>query len=489
MAKITRKIKKWFEYYGRNTAIALLVAGILGAGVWNALTPTVEVVAASSEDVVDEVLLEELVGVSYDEGLRMLADGEDAKGRAVIQLLAPLTTASKKASGEPLAHLWMAKDLLNMEEFGFLEVYPIAAADGKQAPSPVQLAKDDVSKRCLRHLQAAVELDSQLREAAILLAEVLLAQDQRNAALEALHGSLAMELDLGIELANLLRYEGDDLGVEEASWHAFATLGRAIAGTKRGSMGARMEYILYAMVLKQSGLADSAINKFERDFGERTEGAKLVKNLRACAFYFKATDLLSADTFDAKLAVKFLLDAHQKEPGRPELVNSLKLLVERYPELKQAVEAGIGEVSNALETSAPTVAADLHVFLASLRPDQAEQHLNSAYALSPDEPAIVVAWSRYADDSHEVERAAERAMAVQNRRGSFSQQQRFSLLLALSKIQIEKSEWAAALISLERALAAEHHGDDTELHRLLGLVYAELGMASLSREHQELAGN
>ena len=28
-------------------------------------------------------------------------------------------------------------------------------------------------------------------------------------------------------------------------------------------------------------------------------------------------DLLSADTFDAKLAVKFLLDAHQEEPGRP----------------------------------------------------------------------------------------------------------------------------------------------------------------------------
>ena len=310
MAKVIRKIKNWFEFYGRTAAIVLVIVAVIVAGVWHASTTNEGVVQDDFGDASLSELAHEVSNLSYEDGLRLLAEEDLVKGRAVMQRLAPLNLASKTAQGNAMAHLWMAQDLLAGKAFGFLNVCPFEAAGGKHLASPLLLAKGDLTARCQRHLESAVALDPKLVEATILLAEVMMAQNQRNEGIALIHQSIAAhaQIDLSIQLANLLAYAGDDVGLEEASWHAFATLGREVTGRKRGDLGVRLNYIIYALVLKQSALAESAIGKFERDFGEGNE--ELVKSLKVSQWYFRAIHLLSEEDFSASKVSEYLLNAH-----------------------------------------------------------------------------------------------------------------------------------------------------------------------------------
>ena len=122
MGKLSRKIKKWFEYYGRIAAIVLLCAGVVAVGVWHAATTGEDVVQDDFGDASLSEVAHEVSNLSYEDGLRLLAEEDVTKGRAVMQRLAPLNLASKTAQGNAKAHLWMAQDLLAGKAFGFLNV-------------------------------------------------------------------------------------------------------------------------------------------------------------------------------------------------------------------------------------------------------------------------------------------------------------------------------------------------------------------------------
>ena len=470
-------------------AIVLLFAGVVAVGVWYAATTDEDVVQDDFGDAsISEVALE-VSNLGYEDGLRLLAGGEVAKGRAVMQRLAPLNLASKTAQGNAKAHLWMAQDLLAGKAFGFLNVCPLEAAGGKRLASPVVLAKGDLTARCQRHLESAVALDPELVEATILLAEVMVAQNQRNEGIALIHQSITAqaEVDLSVYLANLLPYAGDDLGLEEASWHAFATLGREVTGRKRGDLGVRSDYILYALELKQSDLAESAIGKFERDFGDGDDGAELVTSLKVSQWYFRAIHLLDEEQFSASKACEYLLNAHALQPGRAELVASLRRLVALYPDVKEQVEQGLGEVSQQLEQQNPLAAASLLVFLAELNPAASSAHMKRAHALNSEDPSLVVAWVGF-QLQEDAPKFSELEGAVLNLIESkkLSRAERYALLVALGEVRLAGERWYDALQALEQALAMSD-SPSKGLHQMLGLAYGALGEEIIADEHKALA--
>ena len=489
MAKPLRKLKKWLSYYGRALWIALVVVVVLWGAVYYALMTNQKTEQVDFGDARQSELAQEVSNLGFEGGVELLDEGEFAKGRAVMQRLAPLNLASKTPQGNAKAHLWMAEDLLAGKGFGFLSVYPLDASGGKHLVSPVLLDKGNLTARCQRHLESAVALDPALVDATVLLAEVLLAQNQRNAGIAVIHQSVAedSQIDLSIQLANLLAYAGDNLGLEESCWHKFATLGREVTGSKRGDIGVRIDYILYAMVLEQGDLAESAVGKFERDFGEQNEG--LVKSLKSSQWYFKAIDLLDEENFEASRACEFLLKAYSLQPGRSEIVAALKLLLERYPEVKERVQQGIGEVSQQLEESNPLAAADLHVFLAALNPASAEAHMIRAHDLNAEDPSLVAAWVGFqlqedGPDFSELEGALVRLIGNKK----LSQAEDYSLLFTLGEVRAAEGRWYEALQALEQALALSD-GPNKDLHKMLGLAYDALGQKIIADEHRALAAH
>ncbi len=488
MARVIRKIKEWFEFHGRKLAIGLVFAGVVGVGVWHASTTHEEVIQEDFGDARISAVAHEVSNLDYEDGLRLLAEGEMEKGRAVMQRLAPLLSFSEKAQGNAKAHLWSAKDLLQGKAMGFLGVYPVEAAGGKRLASPVDLKKEGVTDRCQRHLESAVALDSNPGEAYILLAEVFIAQGKRNEAIESLHHAVEQSgcVELGLQLANALSYQGDDIGLEEAHWHALATLDRKITGSKRSDIGVRADYIFHALALKQFDLAKSAIEKLDRDFNSAGEATEVMAQVRASQFYFQALALLEEEDFQATKAAELLLQAHRVLHGKKELVQSLKALVEAYPTVKPVVAAGIGEVSLQMEQHSPVLAADLHVFLAELKPESARAHLLKAYQLNSSDPRLVVAWVQYNLQGEAPDLAALEAELKSLIDGlGENVDGHYELLVALGKLQMKKEDWYAALEAFEPALTLGRA--DSELHQLLGETYAALGKQLIADEHLQLA--
>lgn len=494
MGKVIKRIGRWFEFNGRILAIVLVIMAVVSVGVWHASQPE-EIAQDDFGDTTISDVAHEVSNLGYADGMQLLASGDEAKGRAVMQRLAPLNQGSKVAKGNAKAHLWMAIDLLREKKTGFLGGFPVAAAGGKKLSPPMSLDDDTLTARVQRHLESAEALDPTLDKAMILLAELHLAKGQRNEAIEGLFSSLATaegaNLNLAVYLANALAYKGDELGLEESVWHAFATLGQEVTSKKRSDINARVEYLLDAMVLKQFDLAEIGIGKFERDFSESENGAKLVSSLRASFAYMQAVALLGNDEVDLVKVTDFLIAAHSNQPGRLELVAALKTMVAHDSSLKAQVQAGLGAVSKVLEAEAPTEAAAMHLFLAELAPEKAQYYIERAQQLTPENAELVALWVDYQLNEQSVDYPELlKAIATASKQTNLNQHERYMLHFSNGKILAASSQWQAALESLEQALAVQ---DDTqskkskELHKLLGECYKSLGLEIIADEHLLLA--
>lgn len=488
MGKVIKRIGRWFEFNGRILAIVLVIMAVVSVGVWHASQPE-EIVQDDFGDTTISDVAHEISNLGYEDGMQLLASGDEAKGRAVMQRLAPLNQGSNVAKGNAKAHLWMANDLLRGKPVGFLKKFPIEAAGGKKLSAPMVMEDSSLSERVQRHLESAEALQPTLQEASVLLAELHILKGARNEAIETLLGSISdaegANADLTIYLANALTYKGDELGLEESIWHNFATLGQDVTSKKRSDINARVEYLVDAMVLKQFDLVRIGIGKFERDFSEGN--VDLVNSLRASFAYMQAIDLLGKDDVDLKLVVEFLLEAHSYQAGRLELVAALKTLVAQDQSLKEQVQAGLGEVSQVLEAEHPAEASAMHVFLAELSPAQAERHIQRAHQLTPDNAELVAVWIAYQLSKQSVDHA-ELVAAIEQAldQTGLSQHENFILHLALGRVRVAEGEWQTALLSLEQALAV-NTGDVQDLHKLLAESYKALGREIIADEHLLLA--
>ncbi|MFC5050660.1 hypothetical protein ACFPK9_08545 [Rubritalea spongiae] len=481
MANPLKKIKRWFENYGRMLGITVVILVVISVGIWHATSTDGVVVQEDFGDARISEVAQEISNLSYEDALLLWNEGDEAKARAVMQRLAPLQVANATAVGNGLAHLWVAKDLLSAEDFGFLEGFPLDAYGAAGLEPPVQLEQNELLSKAERHLEAAVELDAVRAEAALMLAEYRLASGERNEAVLLLLESIAQnegaQVDLGVNLANARCYKGDDLALEEAGWHRFATLGKEVIGRGRSDLNVRLDYLFTGMLLGEFEAVERSLKSFERDFAERVE---VVKSVKASEAYFKAVDLLNGEELKGDEIVEQVLMAQRFQPGRKAFTEALELLVERFPEFKDRVGEFIFTTIEDVEDG--DVRADLYLQLAEWVPGRESEFIEAAVEAAPDRPSLVVMRLR-----NELEEGSEE-YAQMNQALEGLEQKSLEVQLLRAEIAIKQGEPEKCIEVLVGEVGKV--GDvlaKREVHRILAEAYRACGEDILADDHLQLS--
>ena len=466
-------------------AIVVLVTAVLFAGVWYALSTEAPKVQDDFGDASTSDVARRISNLSYEDAQNLLAEGDFDGGRAVMQRLAPLSQATSLSKGHPLAHLWMAKLFLGDAQLGILEQFPIQLAGGViYAPTYDESMKPEVVAQGLRHLEAAVALDSTLSDARKMLAEWLLLTGKRNDAYEVLYtgvrASENVSPELLVPLLHTLVYKGDELGLEEWNWHEFATLGRDITGRMRGDKSARLCYIFLANVLQEYRLADVGAKKYASDFDEDSTA------LEALAFYVKAVYALRDEEYEAKKVLDLLLEACRRDPQSDHYARALAVMYAKYPEMKEQLQSGI----QGLELQPHSV--ELVILLNDLSPSEEHfQMLLESHDGEVTSPSLLVALVQHGLELDELV-SADQLLARSNALAAdhtLSSQERHAVLMARGQVYMELEQWQEAAESLEQALAITVVNHPQRLHAFIAACYQNLGSHLLHDEHQRLASN
>ncbi|MFD2158943.1 hypothetical protein ACFSW8_08545 [Rubritalea tangerina] len=482
MSKLLRKCKKWLSFHGRTVGITVVVMGALGAGVYYAITTDKAPEQIDFGDASISDWAQEVSDLSFEDGLRLIAEGEEAKARAVMNRLAPLPQASTEAIGNPKAHLWRAQELLSGKESGSILRFPLSLIDGEKLSLSYTVGVTEVTDRCARHLKAAIELDPSLDEAILILVDLRLAQGKRNLAIESLFEIVeaSERPEIGVLIAHCGGYDGDDLKLEEEQWQILTVGGRAIQQSKRGNLGFRVAHVLRALVLGQEELANSGIATIERDF----PGKEIGKKLQAQVAYFRAVRSLNERPYQVESTIDNLVLALRSDPSLNIVVEALEATTQRYPEQKERVRKEIqtqvkeGDDSNGV----------LLVYLSDLysdQPGEAYRLAKQAWEKGPEEVAFLVNWGQCGLRVGQYEEALEE---VSERLGTAIERgERFELLVLQGEIFLKQEEWEMAVESLEQALALGE-GRYPELHQKLAQAYEKMGKVIIAEEHRVLAG-
>ncbi|MGJ8673018.1 hypothetical protein [Rubritalea sp.] len=479
MAKPLKKIKRWFENHGRKAGVTAVIIVVLAAGIWHATSTDEVTVQQDFGDASISDVAKEISNLSFDDALMLWNNGEKAKARAVMQRLAPLHMSNKIPQGNSAAHFWMAQDLLAEKPFGYLKKFPIEAAGGSKVAAPFELEEDELLVKALRHLEAAVELSPREIEPVVMLAEFLISVGRRNDALTLMLDALASgdgaNADLGVYLANATCFKGDDLGLEEAGWHRFATLGQGVAGQQRGNVNVRLDYLFSGMLLKEFDAVDSSMRTFERDFvGQDT----LISAAKSGQYYFLAIDLLKQNPLDGEKLVDMLLLAHQQQLGRAELVAALQIVAARFPELKARLGGALSQELPRVEDA--HLKAELCLVLAEMLPAEKGGFLDAAVQAAPLNHQAVLQ-----NVAFQLEQGSADFVQLSERLQALSSVEDEELLVIKARVAIGQAQWMEAIMLLEKALAA-HTSDEVkrkEIHQLLAESYKNQGERLLAEEH------
>lgn len=477
MAKILKKAKRWLENYGRILGIVVVVVGVLAIGIWHSSTLETEVIQEDFGDASISDVAKEISNLDYVDGLKLWEEGEEAKARAVMQRLAPLNLANKKPQGNGLAHFWVAQDLLSDWPFGFLREFPIEASGGRRITAPFKLADDELMVKAKRHLEAAIALSSLEIEPVVMLAEFFIAKGKRNEAVTLLIDTIAKDkgakMDLGLYLANATRFKGDEIGLEEVGWHRFATLGKEVTGRNRGDMNIRLEYLMTGLTLNEFNAVGRSLRSFERDFEGEVEVILAVKAMSA---YSRAIALLDKESLESGELADALIAAHGFQPGREELVESMRLLVSKYPEQKKKVTDALSSAVSAV--SGENEKTSLLLLLATVEPSQRERFLERALQVTPNRRDVIVAsvnehLTREIPDFEQLGKLLDR----------MEDEDEPAFLILQAKVLIGQKRWIQAIVALEKALSHSSNAELSELHTLLSEAYRAQGEVLLAEEH------
>lgn len=492
MKKLSKGIKKWFVYNGRNLGVVVVTLSTLGYGVYYAVTNKEEIVVEDFGDATISVVAQEISNLSYEDALQLISDGEEDKGLAVMHRLAPLSHAIAAVSGNGDAHFWMALDQLHVEEFGFLNEFPMNCLNGAKLEAPVTFQNNELTTRGQQHLEAAVQLSPGLRKAPQMLAELLVSKGKRNDAVALLIQSAAVNngqfLELGVAVANARAHTGDEIALREACLLKLVVLGESVQSAARGDISMRLEYLLNVMVLGQFDLARVGVAKFERDFDDRKNSLEMIATLKATLAYFESISALKAN--DPKAATEYLVKAQQLQKGRDVFVSALDAMVKRFPEVRGILQAGVSAEHAGAFVVNKVDAAKLSLLQAEIFPDDAVKYLQQSVVLAASEPAVAQAYiaRKLADgDVNYGELSAMAASALQTK--GLKTQARYELLLTQGQLLVRQERWRDAVIALEKALAIRDSRREVEvkLHQLLGQSYKALGQDLIADEHLALA--
>lgn len=492
MKKLLKSVKKWFIYNGRNLGVIVLILSTLACGIYYAVNNSEEIVVEDFGDATISVLAQEISHLSYEDAVKLIANGahDKDKGLAVMHRLAPISQATTVVNGNADAHLWMALDQLHVEDFGFLNDFPMEIVGGEQLLSPVEFGDSELTKRGQRHLAAAVTLSPELERPALMLAELLIAKAKRNEAIELLIKSASansgQSLSLGVNVANAIAYDGDDLALNELCWHQVAVQGKSIKSELRGDIGARLSYLLNTMVIGEFELTSAGVKKFERDFDDRDNSESMIAELKATQAYFEALSALESKNL--KSAAAYLIVAQKLQVGRPAFVAALQELVEKYPELRSELQAGVDQTDAEAQVEDPVMAAKLALLQANVFPEKSAEYLNDSIQLAPREPTVARAFieKQLSGENPDLNVLSSLAADALKSKGIKSNE-KYKLLMTLGELLVAEERWLEAVMALERALILKSSDiKEAKLHQLLGKSYKALGQELIGDEHLAL---
>lgn len=391
--KFLKSVRQFFARVWRPAAvtIGLIVLVVLGAQ-FGLNEPSRDTgvaeanVAGADQDARGEITFEQ-----YLRALDLEKEGKRPAARVEMRWLAPLGRTGSSREGIPEAHLWMANDLLDNFEAGFLSKFPLGAED--DSLTVAQITVDDSRKdEALRHLNRALELRPKYDEALVFRAALLISQSERERAIAGLIDGAAVSDDpskLVFALIHALAYQGDDAALREQLWAGYSTLGNDIARSRRVEYGDRMRYALFALLRGDYEGFEISLNRMTKSMKDTEDTEDPLAALKIAPSYHQAVlQLVDSATFSASETAVHLGRCLDVSDGNQVAAAALVRLVEKYPSVKAEVSALINKDSHRVAMPLLDV-----VISPSGAVDQLDA-LKQVYLESASDPEALIRWAK-----------------------------------------------------------------------------------------------
>jgi len=380
-------------------------------------------------------------------------DGDLPRARRLMSDLAPETGA-----GYPPAHFWMAKHLM-----------------GQQAPS--REGQLDGTEAVIHHLERSLASTDHRQEAHERLAQLYAAQGKSAEAARHLEEAAPQRLELYRPLAEAYLSRGDDVRFHRAAKQAQDYFQGQVEADPN-NLPAR---IAWAAVCRLENKLDQA-EKILQDGLAASNDARLGAAL-ADVYLAKADRLAANDPRELAPRLNLLHKSLAVSPNHPQTLNRLAIFLRYSGPQADAARAVLKDLLAQVQ-----VPGTVHLLLGSMATaegkwDEARLHLEQAYRLDPQLPALVnnLALALAEGESLDLERAlrlAEEAVKLAPDQAE--------MLATRGRILARLQRWPDAVADLESALASSP--DQAALHAILDQAYAALGDAEMAQRHRRLSG-
>jgi tetratricopeptide (TPR) repeat protein len=385
-------------------------------------------------------------------GLALCAEGLGQTGRASA-IMNALTTDEP---GYAPAHLWLARRLIT-------------------APTPEPGVRDKVESHLLRALDG--ELDDP-DAAHALLGELYLGMGAGHYDQAELHLAKAVKTkpQLRIRLAQLYALRGDKERARSEGQLAVSYF-RARTMADVDDHRARLGWADAAAFLEDFPAAVAILKE-----GLTVADDPVYRVALGGAFFLWA-DAVGRDPKAAPGDELALVEAGLRyDPSNAALLNRLLAALKvGGPQADQAREALEAQLASGKAPASVHFALGLDAWQRG-RTDEARLHLERAYDLAPQMPAIAnnLAWILATSEPADLKRALELADFAVDKSPKDS-----SFRDTRGRIFMKLDRWKDALADLEAAVAGKD--DDADLHKALAEVYERLGSPGMAAEHRRRA--
>ena len=458
--KFIRRVKRHIK---RKKAVYLrisLVVVLLVIAIWSAEQMNLK------EDEHAEVV-KALTGTAderFQVGKEKAVEGEMAEARTIMLRLARLGDSADKPVGYGPAHLWVAQEILKHVKTDFMQVFPFSSggvgAGGtesttdsttEKASSPVWRLDRDEVLRAQRHLEHAVALNPELKEASVLLAATYAVQKNRNQAVDILLNAVTHAKHpnpaLHVPLANVLTMSGDD-----------------------------------ALFLKKDDNADITIRRLEmeklggweveKSRGEEVTKEDQVRALRMAYYYHRAIRNYQLSNSDIKRGYAAVVDDLERvleiQPDCAAAVGGLSLIASRDAGLRPRLQKILQKVllqerKEKHQDSLSHLTSDISLSLAMMEDESnltaKKKYLEQAVQANPNNEEALVRLAQIlvaapqlkVSDYDRIKELAQRGLQQESLKKD-------PVLLAecyavLGQVYVKTKQWSKAIVALERSLA------------------------------------
>ena len=444
----------------------------------------------------------------YKEALELAAEGDIKQARVAMGRLARLSESAERPLGYGKSHLWVAADKLSHFDPDFIWSFP--GLDGAQGMK-MRLPKDEKTLTIQRHLAHAVGLNPELKRAVVLWAATLVAQGERNQAVEVLMKAIAHpdkpHPDLHVPLAHILAMKGNDLELQQMAWHLFESLGKRVR-YRGADITERISYTISTIILKKYENADIAVRMLEASLPSNRRQERDLMDAEAELLIKRIKALRMAYHYHKAIVGFMELGSNPTPPQYVQVVDELEQVVLMAPDCQPAIAAlshiagkntaqtsrvkgileGVLTAAKIQGSQAQSQAqSQVNISLAKLSPKvqgSSRKFLEDAVSANPENGEAVLQLVRLlaADDEPDHQRIEK---LVKQSLKTCAPQFRADLNHQLGEVHVNNENWNDAIIVLERSLAKAT--DKRRVHALLAEAYSAVGQAGMAEGHRKLA--